>query len=238
MSNTEPQPLVQPPALVIFDCDGVLVDSEVPANRILTRALQREGLDVDLQTVVRDNVGRSMASVRVWAENLLGRALPETFIDDVQAETFDAFRAGLDAIPGVAAAIDAVQAANIPTCVASSGAVEKMQLTLGLTGLLDRFDGRLYSARMVARGKPHPDVFLYAAAQMGFAPADAVVIEDSLPGITGAVAAGMTVLAYAAPGCEDIGHGPDALAEAGGIVFRDMARLADLLALNSYMESV
>jgi len=224
--------LVQPPGLVIFDCDGVLVDTEGPSNRILTRALQREGLDVDLQTVVRDNVGRSMASVRVWAEDLLGRALPPSFIDDVQAETFEAFRAGLEPIPGVGRAIDAVQASGMPICVASSGAVEKMQLTLGLTGLLDRFNGRLYSATMVKRGKPHPDIFLHAAAEMGCAPADAVVIEDSLPGITGAVAAGMQVLAYAAPGCEDIGHGPETLAEAGGLVFRDMAELAMLLGLN------
>mgnify|MGYP002634254769 CR=1 FL=1 len=231
MSETKPQPLVQPPGLVIFDCDGVLVDTEGLSNRILTRALQREGLDVDLQTVIRDNVGRSMASVRVWAEDLLGRALPPSFIDDVQAETFAAFRAGLEPIPGVAGAIDAVQAAGMPTCVASSGAVEKMQLTLGLTGLLDRFNGRLYSATMVKRGKPHPDIFLHAAAEMGCAPADAVVIEDSLPGVTGGVAAGMKVFAYAAPGCEDIGHGPEVLSAAGGIVFRDMAELPERLGL-------
>lgn len=236
MSHTLTRPLVQPPGLVIFDCDGVLVDTEGPSNHVLTRALQRHGLEVDELTVVRATTGLTMAAVRAWAEDLLGRPLPPAFIDDVQAETYEVFRRGLKAVPGVAKAVDAVRAAGIPTCVASSGAPDKMHLTLGLTGLLERFEGRLFSAKQVARGKPHPDVFLFAAAQMGVAPGQALVIEDSVPGVSGAVAAGMNVLAYAAPGCETTGHGPETLAAAGGVVFRDMAQLPGLLALTETVE--
>jgi beta-phosphoglucomutase-like phosphatase (HAD superfamily) len=107
-----------------------------------------------------------------------------------------------------------------------------MEFTLEKTGLLEFFKDRLYSARQVARGKPHPDVFLLAAREMGVAPQDCVVVEDSVPGVQGAVAAGMTVFAYAAPGLEEVGHGPEHLAAEGGRVFRDMAELRALLALS------
>ena len=190
----------QPPALVIFDCDGVLVDTEGPSNRLLVDILKRHGLDLDAHTVARENTGTTMVDVQAWAEGLLGHALPSDFIDTDYTETFEMFREGIDAIPGVSDAIDIVQRAGLATCVASSGALEKMHLTLGMTGLHDRFRDRLFSAKQVARGKPHPDVFLFAASEMGFEPSDIVVVEDSVPGVTGAVAAGMRVLAYAAQG--------------------------------------
>jgi HAD superfamily hydrolase (TIGR01509 family) len=232
MLKITPSPLLRPPGLVIFDCDGVLVDTEGPSNHILTMILQDLGLEVDEPTVASVTTGLTMTAIRDWAADLLGRPLPADFIDTVYAQTYETFRAGVEAVPGVMAAVDAVQATGTPTCVASSGALEKMAITLGGTGLLPRFEGRLFSARQVARGKPHPDVFLFAADQMGFAPADAVVIEDSVPGVNGAIAAGMKVFAYAAPGCENTGHGPGALADAGGVVFQDMALLPELLALS------
>jgi len=238
MLKITPSPLLRPPGLVIFDCDGVLVDTEGPSNHILTVILQDLGLEVDEPTVARVTTGLTMTAVRDWAAEMLGRPLPEDFIDTVYAHTYKTFRAGVDAIPGVMAAVDAVQATGTLTCVASSGALEKMAITLGGTGLLSRFEGRLFSAKQVARGKPHPDVFLFAAEQMGFLPADAVVIEDSVPGVTGAVAAGMKVFAYAAPGCEHTGHGPETLADAGAVVFRDMALLPELLALTDLKERV
>ncbi len=206
---------------MIFDCDGVLVDSEPIANRVLCEALIGVGLDCDAAETERATRGLSMASVLTWAAAELGRPLPDDFVERVQARTFAAFRAGLEPVPGVAAALERIP---IPICVASSGEAEKIRLSLGLTGLLPRFEGRVFSATEVGRGKPYPDLFLHAARVMGAAPAACAVVEDSLPGVEAGHAAGMTVLAYA--------DGRDAgpLAAAGARVFADMAELPDLLA--------
>jgi HAD superfamily hydrolase (TIGR01509 family) len=210
-----------PLELVIFDCDGVLVDSEPIANRVLYEALIELGLEVDAAETERATRGLSMASVLTWAEAKLGRPLPKGFLEAVQSRTFAAFRAGLEPVPGVAAALERI---SVPVCVASSGEAEKVRLTLGLTGLLPRFEGRIFSATEVARGKPHPDLFLHAARAMGAEPAACAVVEDSRPGVEAGRAAGMTVLGYA--------DGRDAgpLAAAGARVFADMAELPDLLA--------
>lgn len=206
---------------MIFDCDGVLVDSEPIANRVLCKALIGVGLDCDAAETARATRGLSMASVLTWAAAELGRPLPDDFVERVQARTFAAFRAGLEPVPGVAAALERIP---IPICVASSGEAEKIRLSLGLTGLLPRFEGRVFSATEVARGKPYPDLFLHAARVMGAEPVACAVVEDSLPGVEAGRAAGMTVLAYA--------DGRDAgpLAAAGARVFADMAELPDLLA--------
>ncbi len=210
-----------PLELVIFDCDGVLVDSEPIANRVLYEALIALGLEVDAAETERATRGLSMASVLTWAGARLGRALPDDFVERVQARTFAAFRAGLEPVPGVAAALERIP---IPICVASSGEAEKIRLSLGLTGLLPRFEGRVFSATEVARGKPYPDLFLHAARVMGAAPAVCAVVEDSLPGVEAGRAATMTVLAYAD------GRDAEPLAAAGARVFADMALLPDLLA--------
>lgn len=215
-----------PPSLVIFDCDGVLVDSEGIANRTLAAAVTDLGLAMDEAGSRREFVGLSMTSVMARIEAMTGRALPPDWLPALQARTYDGFRAGIEAMPGVGAAVDAIQAAGIATCVASSGTPDKMALTLGLTGLAPRFAGRLFSAVEVRHGKPAPDLFLHAAARMGFAPTDAVVIEDSVPGVTGAVAAGMRAFGFA--------RDTDArlLAEAGAEIFSDMADLPGLLGLS------
>jgi HAD superfamily hydrolase (TIGR01509 family) len=213
------------PDLVIFDCDGVLVDSEALANEILARALGAEGLAMDVAECRRRYVGLSMASVIAKVEAELGRALPDGWLDALQRETFAAFRDRLSAVPGVTQAVDAIRAAGLPVCVASSGSIEKMTLTLGLTGLAPRFEGRLFSASMVTRGKPFPDLFLHAAAAMGVVPARAVVVEDSIPGVRAARAAGMRALAYARDG------DPAALAAEGGEPFMDMDDLPRLVGL-------
>jgi len=238
MSNQATATLRTQPELVIFDCDGVLVDSEGPANRILAKALRREGLDIDEAEVARATTGITLAAVVAWAEGLLAYTLPPDFLDRLRVETYAAFKSELTAVSGVARAVDAVQASGVKTCVASSGSIDKMNLTLGLTGLLDKFQGRLFSAKQVERGKPHPDVFLFAAREMGVVPAATIVVEDSLPGVQAGVAAGMTVFAYAAPELAEVGHGPEELAAAGGHVFRWMGELPDIIGIRSHKEQV
>lgn len=208
-------------SLVIFDCDGVLVDSEPIANAILGAALRAEGLDLDDRAIADATNGLAMASVLDWAEARLGRSLPKGFLARVQTETFAQLGRSVSAMPGIEQALDAIVA---EMCVASSGELEKMRLTLGRTGLLSRFEGRLFSASQVRRGKPHPDLFLHAAHAMGHCPAACAVIEDSLPGVAAAVAAGIDVFAYA-PAGDGTAH-----AAAGATPFDDFARLPALLA--------
>jgi len=208
--------------LVIFDCDGVLVDSEPLANTCFARALQREGLDWTVEETMRRLMGRSMKSCVEIVERELGRALPGEFVDRLQADTMQAFRdAPLKTIPGVVEAIDAIEAAGIATCVASSGGLDKMRVTLGIAGLWGRFEGRIFSSSQVPRGKPFPDLFLHAAIEMNEQPFDCTVVEDSLPGVQAARAAGMRALAYVGAAHSDAA----ALQAAGGRTFDSMPSL-------------
>lgn len=214
--------------LVIFDCDGVLVDTELPSNRCFATALNEIGLDWSVEQTMARLVGRSMKSCIEIVERALGRPVPADFVDRLQRRTFETFRReGIAATPGLAGALDALDAAAVPFCVASSGEIEKMRLTLGLSGLLPRFERHMFSATMVPRGKPFPDLFLHAARCMGTAPAGCVVVEDAVPGVTAGRTAGMRVLAYAAaPHADRAGLG-----KAGGALFDDMAQLPALLGL-------
>lgn len=205
--------------LVIFDCDGVLVDSEAIANPLLRDALAEYGLVMTLDEVVETYVGRSMLAVVSISEELLGQKLPDDFLDVLQVKTFAAFEHDLKAIPGVEVLIKSLIDRNIDICVASSGSFEKMDVTLGLTGLKKYFAGRVFSTTQVARGKPYPDLYLYAADQMSVEPAKCLVIEDSVPGVQGAVAAGMEVIAFSTRSdCVK-------LKKAGGLVFDDMGEI-------------
>jgi beta-phosphoglucomutase-like phosphatase (HAD superfamily) len=211
--------------LVIFDCDGVLVDSEPIANRVFAEALNEIGLDISYEETVRSFVGRSMATCMVMVAERLGRPVPPGFAESVDARTAAAFREGLRAVSGVEGVLEfVVRTLRVPVCVASSGSHEKMHTTLGLTGLRPWFDDRLFSATEVAHGKPAPDLFLHAASRMGAAPSRCAVVEDTPLGVRGARAAGMTAFGFArtveAP----------ALAEAGALVFHDMGELPALLA--------
>lgn len=208
--------------LVIFDCDGVLVDSEPIANRVFSEMLGEVGLPMDYDQTVRTFVGRSAATCVRMVEERIGRAVPEGWVDAWRARTFDAFSRELRAVEGVAEALDAI---GTPFCVASSGEPAKMRFTLGMTGLLPRFEGRMFSAVQVPRGKPAPDLFLHAARTMGAAPERCAVVEDSAVGVEAGAAAGMTVFGYAAM------SDPDALRAAGAAhVFTRMADLPRLLA--------
>ncbi len=212
--------------LVIFDCDGVLVDSEPLANTSFSRALKAEGLAWDVEETMRRLMGRSLKSCVEICEAELGRKLADGFLEKMQAATYQSFRdAPLQPVAGVKEAVQALQKAGLDTCVASSGAPEKMRFTLGLTGLWDFFEGRIFSASQVPRGKPFPDLFLHAAQAMNVQPFDCVVIEDSVPGVQAAQAAGMRALAYAGATYAD----REGLAAAGGRLFDDMKRLPELV---------
>jgi HAD superfamily hydrolase (TIGR01509 family) len=206
--------------LVIFDCDGVLVDSDRISLRIQAERITALGLPTTYEDCVRDYLGLGMpATLRILAERL-GRPLPDGWAAELDAAVREAFRRELRPVAGIAAALDAI---DLPTCVASSGSQEKMRLTLGLTGLRDRFVGRIFSAGEVERGKPAPDLFLHAADRVGAAPEDCVVVEDSPFGAAAARAAGMSALGYAA------GHDGAALAREGATVFHAMADLPGLV---------
>lgn len=210
------------PQLVIFDCDGVLVDSEPVANRMLAQMLRELGLDLTQEQIFESFVGYSLPHCLRIIESMLGHPPPETFLPDLQARTFEAFRTELRAMPGIEEALDRL---GVPFCVASSGDHEKMRTTLGITGLWPRFAGRIFSVTQVARGKPAPDVYLFAAKQIGADPAACVVVEDTPPGVQAGVAAGMTVFGYCA-------HTPEHKLRAAGAhrTFDDLRRLPDLLA--------
>ncbi|NOL42281.1 HAD family phosphatase [Kribbella sandramycini] len=182
--------------MVIFDNDGVLVDSERLANTILAELLTEAGLPYTFDEAVRDFMGGSMKSMRENAEAQLGRPLPADLEDRYHQRLFDGF-AHLQAIEGVEDVLDQLDAAGTPYCLASSGTHRRIRTALTAVGFLDRFAGRIFSAEDVAHGKPAPDLFLHAAASQGVPPADCVVVEDSPLGVAAANAAGMTVFGYA-----------------------------------------
>ncbi|HWX46264.1 MAG TPA: HAD-IA family hydrolase [Solirubrobacteraceae bacterium] len=178
--------------LVIFDCDGVLVDSEVISNDVLARLLSAEGLPTTLGEARRVYQGLLLTEVLASAEAKLGRSLPGGWLARYEQERAAAFRGGLQPVPGAADAVRRVSAAGIPVCVASQGKLEKTRLSLELTGLGDLFaEESLFSAWSVPRGKPHPDLFLHAASTMGAEPAHCVVVEDTPSGVAASVSAGM-----------------------------------------------
>lgn len=214
-------------ALVIFDCDGVLVDSEPIASRVMADSLVEVGYAITVEECNERFKGLPMPDILEMVEAEWGRPLPPDFASRIHERDFAAFRQELKAIPGVR---EAVEALPYTKCVASSGAPEKMQLTLTLTGLLNLFEPHLFSAHMVESGKPAPDLFLFAADRMGFPPERCVVVEDSRPGLEAAVAAGMHGLGFTGGGHGRSGDA-EALRGAGAArTFSHMAELPGLLA--------
>ncbi len=215
-----------PPKLVIFDCDGVLVDTETLANRRLAEWISEAGYPVTYDECRKRFCGRSLSSVQMELKSA-GVGIGDDFVERWYRELPNIFGSGVERIPHVETFIEAVKAAGIAHCVASSARVEKMLLTLGQTGLLPHFRDVLFSATMVQRGKPAPDLFLHAASAMGVAPVDCIVVEDSVAGTTAGVAAGMRVFSYHG----DLHSDRSGLAEAGGTLFDDMRELAALVPL-------
>ena len=203
---------------VIFDCDGVLVDSEPTSNRVLAEMLSEFGLPMTAEQSVAAFMGRGWKAITAHVVSELGRPLPDDFHRRYLDAMFTAFETELAPVAGVEEALARI---DLPSCVASSGPPEKIRWTLGHTGLLERFRGRIFSATEVEHGKPAPDLFLHAATTMGWEPAVCVVVEDSRAGVQAALAAGMTAFGYAAVT-------PAAQLE-GALVFTDMAELPALL---------
>lgn len=216
------------PKLVIFDCDGILVDTENLANRRLAEWLTAAGYPTSFEYCRKNFSGRSMASVQKEIEEETSVRLGAGFVDRWNAGLPDLFAHGVEAIPYVREFVEAVRSAGIAYCVATSARVSKMHITLGQTGLLPLFEHVMFSSTMVSRGKPFPDLFLHAAKTMGFAPAGCIVIEDSVAGTQAGIAAGMRVFSYHADPYSDRAG----LIQAGGILFNDMRELAGLVPIH------
>ncbi len=212
--------------LIIFDCDGVLVDSEVISCRSHADVLSRHGYPITQEQVFDRFLGRSTRQANSEVEAELGRTLPDDFHVQLQDEQLRSFEADLEAIPHIHAALDAITQA---VCVASSGSHQRMRVTLGRTLLTDRFAPNIFSASQVTNGKPAPDLFLFAAHQMNVPPERCLVIEDSVPGITGGRAAGMTVLGFHGGSHCRPGHGDSLRAAGAAATFGDMRQLPGLI---------
>ncbi len=216
--------LAVPPCLVIFDCDGVLVDSEGISNDVLAAALRGVGVEISGQEAHDRYRGMFLSEIRADAEGQLGAALPDDFVATFERDREDAFRESLTPVPGAADMVRAVKAMGIAVCVASQGRLSKTELTLTICGLRGLFGpDAVFSAHTVKRGKPAPDLFLHAASTMGAEPGGCVVVEDTMIGARAALAAGMRVIAYVPEGPDD------EFRAAGAEVVRSLAEVPGLL---------
>ncbi|MER5636204.1 HAD family hydrolase [Kitasatospora sp. NPDC002227] len=214
--------MIKPIELVIFDCDGVLVDSEKIAVRVQVELGAEFGWPLTEQEVMERFIGCSGPTICAQIAERLGEETAARWWERFTVRHVEEVDAGIEPVDGLP---EALAALSLPSCVASSGAHEKMRHTLGLTGLYQHFEGRIFSASEVPRGKPAPDLFLHAAARMGVDPAACVVVEDSRYGVQAARAAGMRAFGYAG------GLTPaEWLTGPGTVVFEDMRELPKLLA--------
>ena len=213
------------PKLVIFDCDGVLVDSETVSNQALMNNLARYGLSLTLAQTMAHFVGSTMTGVMDKARSL-GAELPDHWIEEIYAETYARLGAGVGLVPGVADLLALLDHHGIPACVASNGSEEKMRITLGQNGLWERFHPQaMFSAHSLGVAKPEPGLFLAAASHFGVQARHCLVIEDSPTGAQAAARAGMRCLGFAPHG------GEEALAAEGAEVFAKMDAVPALTGL-------
>ena len=216
MANGQPKP-----DLVIFDCDGVLVDSELLSCQCLSEVLAEFGFDLRVEQALELFLGRSTAAIGQYYRER-GEILPDDFLPRLKARVLTTFAGTLQPIPGVSAVLSELKA---PRCVASSSDIDRVSLSLNVTGLASHFDSRLYTAQMVKHGKPAPDLFLYAAEKMKADPKRALVIEDSVSGVQAAKAAGMMVWGFVG-GSHYRGRDGHAILAAAG-ADRVFARMSD-----------
>jgi HAD superfamily hydrolase (TIGR01509 family) len=214
------------PKLIIFDCDGVLIDSEVIACRTTARALTRAGYPVSPEDVVDRFAGLTGKAMRAAVEHELGSPLSDDFEHGTRQDLWAAFKKELLAIEGIEDVLDSL---DIPVCVASGSSKERLEYTLELVGLHDRLAPNIFSAEFVPNGKPAPDLFLYAARQMQTPPGDCLVIEDSVHGVRAALAAGMPVFGFCGGGHCEPPHAARLLREGATAVFSDVTALPRLL---------
>ena len=209
--------------LVIFDCDGVLVDSEGPSNRVVAEMVTALGWPMTTEESLRRFVGYRLSDMPPVIEAHTGRPVPPGWVEALRDRMIGVLSSELEAMPGAHGALAAVTALGLPYRVASNSSHEEMAAKFTRTAMTELVAGRLHSARDVARGKPAPDVFLHAAAAEGVPPGACVVIEDSVPGAQAARAAGMACIGLAP-------HGDDpALRAAGATLIHDFAALPALL---------
>ena len=213
--------------LIIFDCDGVLVDSEVISSRAHAATLTRHGYPITAGQVLDRFLGVSDREARMMVEAELGRSLPGDFETQMKQAALRGYADDLRAIPHVGEAIAAI---GLKKCVASSGTPEKIRYGLECAGLYDLLAPHIFSASQVRRGKPAPDLFLFAAGQMAVESHRCLVVEDSVPGITGALAAGMAVLGFHGGGHCRPGHADTLRAAGARVTFDDMRQLPGLIA--------
>ena len=219
---------MQWPEVVIFDCDGVLVDSELIALGQMRAALDAAGLSLTHAQAIDRFLGLSLDSIVQSAETDLAAALPASFRADLSRAILERFVGELKGIDGVR---EAVEGLHCPVCVASSSSPERIRLSLTVTGYDALFGPHVFSATMAPRGKPHPDLFLYAARQMGAAPGQCLVIEDSAAGVTAAMSAGMEVFGFVGGSHFSGAYQAERLSAAGALViFDDMGRLPEIVA--------
>lgn len=177
---------------IIFDCDGVLVDSEAISAKVFREMVSELGCDMDFKTVLEQITGTSMKENLKFFANCVGNELPDDFEKDFRARTYEAFKMDLKPIPGVHELINKIK---VPIGVASSGPATKIKLNLTTTGLIDKFGDNIFSCYDIESWKPEPDIYLHAAKQLGFRPEDCAVIEDSISGVKAATAGGFDVYA-------------------------------------------
>ena len=224
------------PLLTIFDCDGVLIDSEILASKAFKIAMQvKHGINISLQEIIERYVGKSEASTNEDLQNRYGITLSPYYSDYEDQIRIDLFESELEAIPDV---VELVMSVEGKKCVASSSSPQRLRHSLGLVGLWDIFSPHIFSAAQVKNGKPAPDLFLFAVQQMGVDPADCLVIEDSVAGVRAAVAAGMKV--YGFVGGSHCGPDHAALLRQNGAteIFTVMVDLAKALGVPIKQETV
>ncbi|WP_218015293.1 HAD family hydrolase [Xanthomonas citri] len=222
-----PRPMTLTTRLVIFDCDGVLVDSEPLSCAVLAQALQRQGIATTADQVQHDFLGRSVAAVRQQAQ-AQGVRLADDFETSLSTELLARFQTHLQPVDGIAALLETLE---LPTCVASSSHLQRVRLCLRTTGLAHHFDSRIYTAEMVARGKPAPDLFLLAASRMQIPAEACLVIEDSPSGVQAACAAAMPVWGFTGGSHHAASDSAATLLVSAGAsrVFTDMAEMSAAL---------
>ncbi|TNJ43806.1 HAD family hydrolase [Tamlana fucoidanivorans] len=205
---------------IIFDCDGVLIDSETIAIGVLVDMANALGADMDKHDSLISLKGKSLNLCMDLISQKIQRPLPESFEQDYRANTFKAFKKDIQPITGIKEVLENLE---LPFCVASSGPENKIRLNLEVTGLLPYFEGKIFSCYTIQKWKPEPDVYLWAAKTMGFQPEDCLVIEDSLSGVLGAKRGGFDVLGYT-----EHDYKNELKSEAHG-TFSDMSTLLELI---------
>ncbi|WP_456311831.1 HAD family hydrolase [Pseudomonas shirazensis] len=205
---------------IIFDCDGVLVDTEKIGNGILLSMSAEYGFEMELEQAYRDFNGRSLKECFLHIENAIGKKLPENFETDYRQKSFEAFKTQVKPMEGIVAFLNQL---TIPYCVASSGPVDKIRLNLEVAGLLERFENKIFSSYQINSWKPDPGIFLHAAKQMGFEVKDCIVIEDSKAGVISGISGGFKVYGFAN------GYNNEDLENEGAILFNSYDELREML---------